>query len=70
MNLIKWVGTVASVAGSFLVSAHFFTLGYCFFLLGAVSWLYVGWHSKDKAMLTLNGFFLSANVLGLYNALY
>lgn len=66
--MIAWLGTVASIIGSFAVSLHYFTLGYCFFLVGGVSWLYVGWIKKDKALMTLNGVFFIANLIGLYNA--
>lgn len=69
MNWIKWIGTVASVVGSFAVGMTFTLFGYCFFLLGAGAWLYVAWTSRDRAMFTLNGFFMAANVIGLYNAL-
>ncbi len=68
MKYLEWFGTATSIAGSFLVSFHFFLLGYCFFLLGGLSWLVVGFVSKNKPLMTLNGFFLVANLIGVYNA--
>ena len=66
---VKWVGTVASIVGAFAVASHLFLFGYVCFALGSTSWLYVGLHSKDKPLITLNGVFFVANILGLYNAI-
>lgn len=69
MNKIRWIGTLASIFGSFVVASQIFVTGYCLFMLGSVSWLYVGVRQKDPALCVLNGTFLCANILGLYNAL-
>ena len=69
MNFIRWIGTLASIVGSFVVASKIFVLGYCLFMLGSVSWLWVGIRSRDTALCVLNGTFLCANILGLYNAL-
>ncbi len=66
--MIKWAGTIASIIGSFLVAGKILILGYCLFMIGSISWLVIGALTKDKPMIILNGFFLSANILGLYNA--
>lgn len=68
MKALEWFGTVTSVIGSFLVSFHFFFLGYCFFLAGGLSWLCVGAINKNRPLMVLNGFFAAANVIGLYNS--
>ena len=67
--MLKWFGTVSSVAGSFLVGMTFTFVGYCLFIAGAVSWLWVGYKTRDKALIILNGFFMLANMIGLYNAM-
>lgn len=69
MNKLSWFGTVTSVLGSFAVALHFFVIGYCLFLCGAVAWLTVGFWSRNWSLVTLNGFFLAANLIGLYNAI-
>lgn len=68
MNIIRWIGTLASIVGSFVVASKIFVLGYCLFMLGSVTWLYVGFRMRDSALCVLNGTFLCANLLGLYNA--
>jgi hypothetical protein len=67
MKFLAWIGTAASIAGSYVVAMQIFLLGYCFFTVGSVAWLLVGLHRKDKALCVLNGAFAGANILGLYN---
>ena len=69
MKYLSWVGTASSIAGSFIVAMQFFLPGYCFFLLGSVSWCIVAAKRADRALLTLNGTFVLANLLGVYNVL-
>lgn len=68
MKSIKWLGTLASIAGSFVVASKIFLLGYCLFIVGSVSWLIVGIREREMPLIVLNGTFLCANILGLYNA--
>ena len=68
MNKISWLGTMASIIGSFIVASQLFLIGYCFFIVGSVSWLIVGISRKDKSLVVLNGTFFLANILGLYNS--
>ena len=68
IKALSWIGTAASIVGSFVVASKLFTIGYCLFLIGSVSWLIVGATRKDGALIALNGAFLVANMLGLYNA--
>lgn len=67
--MIAWIGTLASILGSFMVATHIFIVGYMLFLLGSVCWLYVGFQKRDNALMLLNGVFFVANIVGLYNAL-
>jgi hypothetical protein len=68
MNRVSWFGTVASIIGAFLVAFGILAAGYISFILGSVSWATVGIHKRDYSLITLNGFFLTANLIGLYNA--
>lgn len=63
----KWLGTIASVAGAFILAIKYPVTGYSFFVLGSGAWFIVGFWTKDKAMITLNAFFLAADFVGLYN---
>lgn len=65
---ISWVGTAASIAGSFTLALKFALLGYSFFLIGAASWLIVGLRKRDGALVALNSAFMLANLIGIYNA--
>lgn len=68
INKISWIGTLSSIIGAFIVASKLFLLGYCFFIVGSLSWLLVGYYRKDKSLIVLNGTFFLANILGLYNA--
>lgn len=66
--MLGWLGTVTSIVGSFLVAFQIVLVGYCFFIVGSVSWCIVAIRNKDRALLTLNAVFLIANFVGVYNA--
>ena len=68
-KFISWIATGSSIIGAFLVAMQIITIGYCFFVFGAIGWLFIGYTNKDNALITLNGVFLIANILGLYNAI-
>lgn len=69
MRLVSWIGTAASILGSFAMAFQFFLFGYCAFLVGSVSWLILGFSKRDNPLIVLNGAFLTANMIGLYNVL-
>jgi len=68
MNKLSYFGTLASIAGSFLMAFGFVLFGYIFFALGSVAWLTVAIYRKDNSLLILNGFFFVANIIGLTRA--
>jgi nicotinamide riboside transporter PnuC len=68
INKISWLGTIASIIGAFVVASKLFLVGYCFFIVGSISWLIVGFARKDKSLMVLNGTFFLANILGFYNS--
>ena len=67
MKNVSWLGTVASIIGSFTVAFQFFLLGYSLFLIGSISWLIVGVSKRDKPLVVLNSAFMVANMIGFYN---
>jgi hypothetical protein len=67
-KMIGWIGTVASVIGSFVVAFQVFVVGYALFLLGSVSWLWVAVKTRNLSLGVLNGFFLCANIIGLWRS--
>lgn len=69
MQLLSWLGTISSIIGAFVVALHIFFFGYVCFLIGSISWLIVGISRKDNSLITLNGVFFIANLIGLYKAI-
>ena len=69
MKIIGWLGTIASIVGSFLVALQFMLVGYSCFLVGSIAWLYVGVTRGDKPLMVLNGAFLLANLIGFYRVI-
>ena len=69
MNKLSWFGTVASILGAFLMAFGIVLAGYIFFTLGSISWLIVGYIRKDNSLITLNGTFFLANIIGLTRAI-
>lgn len=65
--MLAWIGTIASIIGSFMVATGVILIGYCFFTIGSASWLVVAYKRKDKALGLLNGTFFIANIIGLIN---
>jgi hypothetical protein len=53
INKISWIGTLSSIIGAFIVASKLFLIGYCFFIIGSLSWLVVGYYRKDKSLITL-----------------
>lgn len=64
--MLAWIGTICGILGSILVAANnglqFY--GYISFLIGAISCLMVSFKRKDRAGLTLWGFFTIVNFWG------
>ena len=69
MKYISWFSTIFSVIGAFLVAGQYNLIGYICFIIGGAGWGYIGFINKDKALYTMQGIFLLANIMGLYNAL-
>jgi hypothetical protein len=63
--MLAWIGTIASIMGSFLVALGIMGSGYICFITGSISWLIIAAIRQDKALGVLNGAFLIANVIGI-----
>jgi len=68
LNKIEWLGTVSSIIGAFIVAFGIMLVGYSFFMVGSVSWLYVGIKQHNRPLITLNATFFLANVIGFVRA--
>ena len=69
LEFTKWIGTITSVIGAFILAIGFIFTGYALFIVGSGAWFIVGFWTRDKAMLTLNAFFLAADFIGIYRAI-
>lgn len=63
--MISWIGTLASILGSFLVAFGIASTGYVAFLVGSFSWLVVAYRRRDRALGLLNLTFFVANIVGI-----
>lgn len=68
INKIQWIGTVTSIIGSFVIAFGFMLAGYSFFLIGSISWLFVGIKQQNRPLITLNFTFFLANIIGFVRA--
>lgn len=69
MKTFSWIGTVASIIGAYLVAMQIILFGYIAFSIGSVTWLIVGIVRRDNALITMNGTFFVANMIGLCHAI-
>jgi hypothetical protein len=67
-KVLGWLGTVASIIGSFLIAFGIIPAGYVCFVVGSVAWLIVAGLTANAPLATLNLFFLMANAIGIYRS--
>lgn len=60
-------GTVCGIIGSFLVAFKFGQWGYPFFFISSMCLLYSAIRLGQRNYIALQGVFLSANIVGLFN---
>ena len=65
-KLISWIGTILCLVGAFLVANMFFLMGYVFFAIGAITWIYISRIQKNDALMFQEICFLIANINGLF----
>jgi hypothetical protein len=64
--MIAWIGTIGGIIGAFLVASGLMVIGYCSFLIGAICCFYCAFKDGNRSLMVQFGFFLCANVLGLW----
>ena len=69
--MIGWIGTVSGIIGSILVALNsgLQDVGYIFFLIGSLSWLFVSIKDRVNAAIMQWGFFTVINFVGLLSYL-
>lgn len=60
-------GTLAGIIGAFLVAAKYGQWGYPFFFISSVCLLTSAISLRQRNFIALQGVFLAANILGLFN---
>lgn len=68
--MIRAIGTIAGIMGAFTVASGIYLIGYILFSISAVLWIITALKYRDHYLMLLNAVYLTANVLGLYNALF
>lgn len=66
-KFFETLGTVAGIIGAFLVALKFGQLGYPFFFASSVCLLISAIRLGQKNYIALQGVFLLANIVGLFN---
>lgn len=68
MGILKWIGTLAGIAGAILMALNIPESGYGFlaFALSSVAWGWSGWKQRDWPLATLHSVFLGINLVGIY----
>lgn len=68
MKILAWFSTLFSVIGVFMVANMLMFIGYISLIIGTVGWFIIGAKNKDYVFCIMQGIFLTANFMGLYNA--
>ena len=67
IKVFETIGTIAGIIGAFLVAAKFGQYGYPFFFISSVCLLMSAIKLKQRNFIALQGVFLTANIVGLFN---
>jgi|TARA_B110000967_G_C18481052_1_gene362138 hypothetical protein len=65
---VKWVATVLSVSGIFLMSAGFVVQGQIAYILSAVGWVFVGMQWSDRAIMIGSSISATAVMMNFVNS--
>ena len=68
LKALKWLGTVAGIAGAILVALNIPESGWGFalFLVSSASWGVAGVVMGEASLVTLQAAFTAINILGVY----
>ena len=68
-NIIKWVfGSGFGIVGAFLIALNlqeYSKFAFVAFAISALTWSYLSYKHKDYALLSLQGAFLVADIIGI-----
>jgi hypothetical protein len=70
MKMLKFfetLGTVCGILGAFLVAMKYGNVGYPFFFVSSISLLISAIGLRQRNFIALQGVFLLANIVGLFN---
>lgn len=67
MKYIETLGTIGGIIGAFLVAAKFGQYGYPFFFISSILLFGSAIIKKQHNFIALQGVFLLANIVGLFN---
>lgn len=66
-KFLETLGTICGIIGAFLVAAKYGHWGYPFFFASSVCLLTSAIRLNQRNFIALQGVFLAANILGLFN---
>lgn len=67
IKFFETFGTICGIIGAFLVALKYGQLGYPFFFASSMCLLYSAIRLGQRNYIALQGVFLSANIVGLFN---
>ena len=67
LNITETNGTIAGIIGAFLVALKYGNIGYPFFFVSSICLLISAIGKGQRNYIALQGVFLAANILGLFN---
>lgn len=67
IKFFETFGTICGIIGAFLVAFKLGQLGYPFFFISSMCLLYSAIRLGQRNYIALQGVFLSANIVGLFN---
>ena len=70
LKKLKWISTALILFGILLTNVNYYPLNIFSHGLGAIGWSFVGYMSKDKALMTNFGLQLPLFMFGYYNYFY
>lgn len=67
LKFLMWSGSIYGIAGALCIAtAYDLALGYVFFLLSSLSWIWVGYLQRNLALFLMNFVFGIINIIGIY----
>lgn len=67
IKALETLGTICGIIGAFLVALKMGEYGYPFFMLSSIALTISAISNRQKNFIALQGVFLMANIVGLFN---